>query len=51
MEVDATPPPPIDSVSVEISSDITPSGDHVAMINTEHVELIATKGTKLNPEK
>jgi len=28
--VDATPPPPVDSISVEISLDVTPSGAHVA---------------------
>ena len=51
MEVDATPPPPIDSVSVEISSDVTLGGDQVAIIDTEQVELVAAKGTKLNPRK
>jgi len=51
VEVDATPPPPVDSVSVEISSDVTLGGDQVAIIDTEQVELVATKGTKLNPRK
>ena len=35
VEVDATPPTPVDSLSVGISPDVTPSGDHVAMMNTE----------------
>jgi len=49
VEDDATPPPPVDSVSVRISPDVTPGGDHVVVMDTKQVELIATKGTKLNP--
>jgi len=51
VEVDATPPHPIDSVSVGITPDMTPSEDHVVVIDTEQVELVATKETKLDPRK
>jgi len=51
VEVDATLPSPIGSVSVEISSGVTLSGDHVAVMDTEHVELVVAKGTKLDPQK
>ena len=51
MEDDATPPPPVDLVLVGILLDVIPDEDHVVMINTKHVELFATKGTKLNPWK
>ena len=51
VEVDTTPSSPIRSVSIEISSDVTPSGDYVAMMHTEHVELFAAKGTNLYPRK
>ena len=37
VEDDATPHSPIDSVSFEISPDVTPSGDHVAILDVEHV--------------
>jgi len=53
MEIDVIPPPPVGSVSVKISPDVTPSGDHVASLNAkqvkdidEDVELCATIGTK-----
>ena len=52
VEVDATPPFSVSSLSVGISSDVTPGGDHVAVLDTElveHVDLIASKGTKLTP--
>ena len=38
-EVDATPPP-VGSVSVKTSPDVTPGEDHVARVDTEHVEDI-----------
>ena len=47
MDIDATPSL-ICLVSVEISPDVTPSGDHVAVMDTKYVELAAAKGTKLN---
>ena len=57
VEVDATPPPPVGSVSMKTSLDVTPGGDHVARIDTEqaedideNVELFATIGTKLKHE-
>ena len=34
VEVDATPPSPVGSVSVRISPDVAPSGDHVARVDT-----------------
>jgi len=40
VEVDATPPTPVGSVSVRTSSDVTPGGDHVASFDTELVEDI-----------
>jgi len=51
VEVDATPPSPVDSVLVGISLDVTPGGDHVVVMDTEHVELIGAKEIKLNPRK
>ena len=48
-EVDATPPSPVGSISVGILPDVTPRGDHVAMMDTEQVELVAAKEIKLNP--
>ena len=37
VEVDATPPPPVDSVSVRTSPNVTSDGDHVASFDAEHV--------------
>jgi len=51
VEIDTTPPSPVGSVSVEISSDVTPGVDHVTVMDTEQVELVTAKGTKLNPQK
>ena len=34
VEVDATPPSPVGSVSMKTSPDMTPGGDHVARVNT-----------------
>ena len=51
MEVYATPPSPIGSVSVEISLDVTPCGDRIVVLDVEPVDLIAVKETKLNPRK
>jgi len=35
VEVNATSPPPVGSVLVEISSDVIPGGDHIVVMNTE----------------
>ena len=58
MEVDATPPSPVGSVSVRTSPDVTPDGDHVASFDAElvedieeHVKLFAAIGTKIKPRK
>ena len=58
VEVDTTPSPPVGSVSVKISPDVTPGGDHVAALNVEQVEyidedveLFAAIGTKMNSRK
>ena len=51
VKVGATPPSPVISVLAGISPDETPGGDHVAVMDMEQVELVATKGTKLNPRK
>ena len=40
MEVDATPPSPVGSVSVNTSPDVTPGEDHVASFDAEQVEDI-----------
>jgi len=52
VESDATPYCPVGSVSFGISSVVTPGGDQVANMNTEHVKkvnLVVAKGTKRNP--
>ena len=52
VEVDATPPSPVGSVSVGISPDVTPDADRVAILDAESVEqvdLIVVIGTKMNP--
>ena len=58
VEVDATPPPPVCSVSVRTSPDVTPGGDHIASLDTEQVKnideniiLFAAIGTKINPRR
>ena len=58
MEVDATPPSPVDLVSVKTSPDVTPGGDHLARVDTkqvedivENVEFFAAIGTKIKPRK
>jgi len=58
VEVDATPPPLVGSVSVRTSPDVTPCGDHVASSDAEqvedideNVELFATIGTKIKPRR
>jgi len=55
VEVDATPPSPAGSVSVEISSDVTLGGDHIAGLDAKQVEdkvvLFAATGTMINPQK
>jgi len=48
VEVDATPPSPVGSVSIGISPDVTPGGDHVAILDAEHVDFIVAKRTKKN---
>ena len=53
-EVDATPYCPVDSVSSGIPSVVTPGGDRVADMDTEHVEKDgsdAVRGTKGNPRR
>ena len=56
MDVDATLSPPVGSVSVRTSPNVTPSGDHIASFdaeqvedNDENIELFITIGTKINP--
>jgi len=58
VEVDATPPPPVGSVSVRTSLDVTQGGDHVASFNAEqvedidkNVELFTVIGIKIKPRK
>ena len=58
VEVDATPPPPVDSVSVRTSTDVTRGGDHVASSDAkqvedidENIELFVAIGTKVKLRK
>ena len=37
VEVDATLPSPVGSVSFGMSSNATPGGDHVAVLDAEHI--------------
>ena len=51
MEVDATPHCPVGSVSSGITSVMTPGGDRVGDMNTEHVEKDSSdiaRGTEEN---
>ena len=55
VEVDATSPSPVGSVSVKTLPDVTPGGDHIARVDTEqvedideNVELFAAIGMKVN---
>jgi len=49
VEIDVTPTSPVGSVSVGISPGMTPSGDHVVILDAEQVEFFAAKRTKKNP--
>jgi len=56
VEVDATPPPLVVSVSVRISSDVTPGEDHIGSFDVEqfkdideNIELFAAIRTKIKP--
>jgi len=58
LEINATPLPPVGSVSVKTSPNVTPSGDHVTSFDTkqvedidENVELFAAIITKIKPQK
>jgi len=58
VEIDATPPPPVGSISVKTSPDVSPGGDHVASFDVEqvedidkNVELFTAIGTKINPQR
>ena len=58
VEVDATPPPSVGSVSVRTSLNMIPGGDHIASFDVEqvedidkNVELFAAIGTKMKPRK
>jgi len=58
VEVDITLPPPIGSVSIRTSLDVTPGGDHMANFDADQVEDIdenvkffAAIGTKINLRK
>jgi len=54
VKVDTTPYCPVGSVSSEIPSVVTPGGDRVANMDTEHVEKDgsdADRGTKGNPRR
>ena len=58
MEADATPPSPVDSVSVMNSPNVTSGENHVAHFDAEqvedideNVELFAAIGTKVKPRK
>ena len=40
VEVDATPPPPVGSVSVRTSPDVTPGGYHVASFDANRLKTL-----------
>ena len=49
VNVDATPPSPVGSILVGISSDETSGENHVVVLDAKHVELFVAKETKTNP--
>ena len=49
VEVDATPPSSVGSVSVKIPPDVTSSGDHVARVDIEQVETLMRMLSCLQP--
>jgi len=49
VEGDATSPPPVSSVSVRTSPDMTPGGDHVASFDAEQVETLMIMLNYLQP--
>jgi len=54
VEVDATPPSPVGTVSFGMSPDVISGGDHVASLNVEQVEdveVFAVTETKMNLRK
>ena len=55
MEVDATPSSQVGTISIEISSYVTPGGDNIAGLDAEQIEkdieLFATIWIKMNPRK
>jgi len=50
VEINATPPSSVDSVSLG-SHWMSPGRDHVAVMDTKQVELVAAKRTNLNPRR
>ena len=48
VEVDATPPSTVGSVSVRISQNMTPSRDRADVLDVEQVDLIKAKEIKMN---
>jgi len=51
VEVDATLPPPVDLISVQISPNVRLCGEHVAMIDTKHVKLGCGKRNQVESTK
>ena len=49
MEVDATSPSPVGSISVKTLPDVTPGGDHIGRVDTEQVEDIDENVNCLQP--
>ena len=47
----ATPLSLVGSVSAGISSDVTPDGDHVFILDVKQVDLLVAIGIKMNPRK
>ena len=50
VDVNATLSSSVDSVSVEISPNVTPGEYHVVVLDDEHFDLIAVKRTKKNSQ-
>ena len=49
VEVDATPPSSVGSVSVKTSPDVTSGGDHVARVDAEQVKTLIRMSSCLHP--
>ena len=51
VEVDATPPSLVGSVSLKTPPDVTPGGDHVARVDAERLKTLMKMSNYLQPLK